>query len=154
MCPVRRLRDVVIVVFCFSQTMLNCNDIKTGSSRHVALQFVQWGGGQVLRGPRSLHQYLQTSCPCAIIFVGANSLTKKQTNNNVGQIFRPEAAHLRTEGIEIRSEGPISDHRGLITGLRAQPRPRGVGVAAGWTGGRPPPRLKILDGMSSINRDF
>ena len=105
-------------------------------------------------GPRSLHhEYLQTFCPCAIIFVGANSLTNKQTNKNIGQVFRPEAAHLRTEGVEIRSEGPISDHRELVTGLKAPSRSRGVGVAAGLTGGTLP-RLQNLDGMSRINRDF
>ena len=107
------------------------------------------GRRQGLRGPRSLHQYPKTSCLCTIIFVGADSLTEK----NVRRIFRPEAAHLSTVGVEIRPEGPISDHRGLITGLRAQPRPRGVGVAA-REDGRDAPRLKILDGMSRISRDF
>ena len=80
---------------------------------------------------------------------------KSKQNKYVDQIFRPEAAHLRTEGVEIRPDGPISGLRGLIAGLRAQPRHSGVGVAAGeaMDGGRPR-LLKIMDGMSPITRDF
>ena len=35
---------------------------------------------------------------------------------------------LSTEEVEIRPDGPISDLRGLITGLKAQSKPRGLFV--------------------------
>ena len=37
----------LFVVFYFTQTILNCNDIKSGTIRHITLEFVQWGGDEI-----------------------------------------------------------------------------------------------------------
>ena len=84
------------------------------------------GRGARSQGPKVPHQYLQylkSVWIWANIFCrGTNSLTKNKTKMS-GKFLDHDAAHLRTEVVEIRPEGPISGLRGLITGLRVQPGP-------------------------------
>ena len=93
-------------MFDVTKTILNCNDIKSGTSRQVARAYgLMGGGGKVSASPSFPYQYQ----------------TNRKINKNVGPIFRPEAARLRTESAENRPEEPISGFRGLVTSILITP---------------------------------
>ena len=107
------------------------------------------GKGRGLRGPRSpTNIKLLVFVP--LFLRGRKFANRKKRTEHVGQLFRLHAAHLRPAGAETRPKEPISGLRGLVTGLKAQSRPRGVGVAAGED--VPPAQNSGWD--VPINREF